>query len=97
MLSRNFIESSFTQNGTGSIIMSRLKAALAFEQPFSFESDIQTVHQFTVKQTNPVDAVIGSNNGNENLASITAGELIWTTIVLDCCLESGKTMAIVLI
>lgn len=75
MLSRNFIESSFTQNGTGSIIMSRLKAALAFEQPFSFESDIQTVHQFTVKQTNPVDAVIGSNNGNENLASITAGEL----------------------
>ena len=55
--------------------MSRLKAALAFEQPFSFESDIQTVHQFTVKQTNPVDAVIGSNNGNENLASITAGEL----------------------
>lgn len=75
MLSRNFIESSFTKNGTGSIIMSRLKAALAFEQPFSFESDIQTVHQFTVKQTNPVDAVIGSNNGNENLASITAGEL----------------------
>ncbi|WP_277903697.1 phage tail tip lysozyme [Enterococcus lactis] len=75
MLSRNFIESSFTQNGTGSIIMSRLKAALAFEQPFSFESDIQTVHQFTVKQTNPVDAVIGSNNGNENLASITGGEL----------------------
>ncbi|MFQ9655378.1 MAG: phage tail spike protein [Enterococcus sp.] len=75
MLSRNFIEGSFTQNGTGSIIMSRLKAALAFEQPFSFESDIQTVHQFTVKQTNPVDAVIGSNNGNENLASITAGEL----------------------
>lgn len=75
MLSRNFIESSFTQNGTGSIIMSRLKAALAFEQPFSFESDIQTVHQFTVKQTNPVDAVIGPNNGNENLASITAGEL----------------------
>ncbi|MGF2059364.1 phage tail spike protein [Enterococcus innesii] len=75
MLSRNFIENSFTQNGTGSIIMSRLKAALAFEQPFSFESDIQTVHQFTVKQTNPVDAVIGSNNGNENLASITAGEL----------------------
>lgn len=75
MLSRNFIESSFTQNGTGSIIMNRLKAALAFEQPFSFESDIQTVHQFTVKQTNPVDAVIGSNNGNENLASITAGEL----------------------
>lgn len=75
MLSRNFIESSFTQNGTGSNIMSRLKAALAFEQPFSFESDIQTVHQFTVKQTNPVDAVIGSNNGNENLASITAGEL----------------------
>lgn len=75
MLSRNFIESSFTQSATGSIIMSRLKAALAFEQPFSFESDIQTVHQFTVKQTNPVDAVIGSNNGNENLASITAGEL----------------------
>ncbi|MFQ7375637.1 MAG: phage tail spike protein [Enterococcus casseliflavus] len=75
MLSRNFIENSFTQNGTGSIIMSRLKAALAFEQPFLFESDIQTVHQFTVKQTNPVDAVIGSNNGNENLASITAGEL----------------------
>lgn len=75
MLSRNFIENSFTQNGTVSIIMSRLKAALAFEQPFSFESDIQTVHQFTVKQTNPVDAVIGSNNGNENLASITAGEL----------------------
>lgn len=75
MLSRNFIENSFTSAGNGSIIMSRLKAALAFEQPFSFESDIQTVHQFTVKQTNPVDAVIGSNNGNENLASITAGEL----------------------
>ena len=75
MLSRNFIESSFTQNGTGSIIMSRLKAALAFEQPFSFESTIQTVHQFTVKQTNPIDAIIGSNNGNENLASVTGGEL----------------------
>lgn len=75
MLSRNFIEMSFTSAGTGSIIMSRLKAALAFEQPFSMDSTIQTVHQFTAKQTNPIDAIIGSNNGNENLASITGGEL----------------------
>ena len=75
MLSRNFIENSFTSAGNGSIIMSRLKAALAFEQPFSFESTIQTVHQFTVKQTNPIDAIIGSNNGNENLSNVTDGEL----------------------
>ncbi|MGH2183118.1 phage tail spike protein, partial [Enterococcus faecalis] len=68
MLRRNFIENSFTSAGNGSTIMNRLKAALAFKQPFSFESNVQTVHQFTVKQTYPIDAIIGSNNGNENLA-----------------------------
>ncbi|WP_430596465.1 phage tail spike protein [Enterococcus sp. DIV0210g] len=75
MLSRNFIENAFVSSGNGTTIMNKLKASLAFEQPFSFSSTVSTVHQFTVKQTNPIDALIGSNNGNENLASVTDGEL----------------------
>lgn len=90
MLSRNFIENSFTSAGNGSTIMNRLKAALAFKQPFSFESNVQTVHQFTVKQTNPIDAIIGSNNGNENLASVTGGELDMENYKLKLLNRIGK-------
>lgn len=32
-------------------------------------------HQFTAKEVNPISAIIGQNNGNENLTGVTSGEL----------------------
>ncbi|GGC84235.1 phage tail tip lysozyme [Enterococcus wangshanyuanii] len=72
---RNFIPSSFTANGNGSQIMSNLASNLAFKQPFVYKSDITTKHQFTAKEVNPIDAMIGQNNGNQNLAGVISGEL----------------------
>nr|WP_265458768.1 phage tail tip lysozyme [Enterococcus sp. HY326] len=75
MANRNFIDYSFTSSGTGAMIMNNLKAALAFEQPFNYSSNVSTVHQFTAKQVNPIEAIIGSNNGNQNLVGVAAAEL----------------------
>lgn len=72
---RNFIQMAYTANGTGKQIMENLKANLAFKQPFIYESNINTRHQFTAKEVNPVSAIIGQNNGNENLTGVTSGEL----------------------
>lgn len=55
--------------------MTKLKESLAFSQPFKYESDVTSNHQFTVNQANPIEAIIGSNNGNENLSSICDAEL----------------------
>lgn len=75
MANRNFIEYSFTSAGNGTKIMNNLKAALAFKQPFNYLSNVPTVHQFTVKQAKPIEAIIGSNNGSQNLVGVTAAEL----------------------
>lgn len=72
---RNFIQSLYVSNGNGKQIMSKLKESLAFSQPFKYESDVTSNHQFTVDQANPIEAIIGSNNGNENLSSICDAEL----------------------
>ena len=72
---RNFIQMAYTANGTGKQIMENLKSNLAFKQPFIYESNINTRHQFTAKEVNPISAIIGQNNGNENLTGVTSGEL----------------------
>ncbi|HHB0756712.1 phage tail tip lysozyme [Enterococcus faecalis] len=72
---RNFIQMAYTANGTGNQIMENLKANLAFKQPFIYESNINSKHQFTAKEVNPISAIIGQNNGNENLTGVTSGEL----------------------
>lgn len=75
MLNRNFIENSFTSSGTGQTIMNNLYSSLVFKQPFKFKSDITTMHQFTAKEVKPLEAIIGSNSGNQNLVGVTSGEL----------------------
>ncbi|MEO1781005.1 hypothetical protein BAU18_000583 [Enterococcus diestrammenae] len=74
MANRNFIDYSFTKTGNGTQIMSNLKNALAFPQKFRYLSDVPTIHQFTAKQVGPIDAIVGSNNGNQNLVGVTGGE-----------------------
>ena len=75
MANRNFIDYSFTDNGNGSQIMANLHSSLAFRQKFRYLSDVPTTHQFTAKQVGPIDAIVGSNNGNQNLVGVTGGEL----------------------
>jgi phage minor structural protein len=72
---RNFIQSAYIDNGNGKQIMNALKNNLAFKQPFSYESDVASYHQFTAKQVNPIEAIIGSNSGNQNLAGVCSAEL----------------------
>ena len=75
MANKNFIINSFTANGNSTQIMNNLKAALTFKQRFNYLSNVGTTHQFTAKQVGPIDAIIGSNNGNQNLTGVTGGEL----------------------
>lgn len=72
---RNFIQSAYIDYGNGKQIMDTLKENLAFDQKFSYESDVATYHQFSAKQVNPIEAIIGSNNGNQNLAGVCDAEL----------------------
>ncbi|HEI8728994.1 phage tail tip lysozyme [Enterococcus faecium] len=75
MANKNFIVKSFTDNGNGSQIMTNLKNSLAFDQKFNYLSNVGTTHQFTARQVAPVEAIIGSNNGNQNLTGVTSAEL----------------------
>lgn len=75
MANRNFIDMSYTAAGNGQQIMSNLQNNLAFKQKFMYTSNIGTVHQFTAKQVKPIDAIIGSNGGNQNLVGVTGAEL----------------------
>ncbi|MBC2367838.1 hypothetical protein HBP99_04285 [Listeria booriae] len=72
---RNFIEYSFTSKGSVGSIMGAIKQSLTFAQNVNFTSNVTTTHQFTIKETNPIDAIIGANNGNENLTSVSNTEL----------------------
>ncbi|KAF6609690.1 MULTISPECIES: phage tail tip lysozyme [unclassified Lactococcus] len=72
---RNFIPEANVTNGNGKQIMNALKSNLVLDQPFLYESDVASYHQFTAKQVNPIDAIIGSNNGNQNLAGVCDAEL----------------------
>lgn len=71
---RNFIDKLVT-TGTVSNIMSMIQTSLEFDQPYIYRSNMTTSHQFTVKQNHPIDALIGSNSGGQNLASVCSGEL----------------------
>ncbi|EOS7907644.1 phage tail protein [Enterococcus hirae] len=75
MANKNFIIESFTDNGNGTQIMNNLKSSLAFSQKFNYLSNVGTIHQFTAKQVAPVEAIIGSNNGNQNLVGVASAEL----------------------
>lgn len=79
---RNFIQEANVANGNGKQIMSKIEENLAFNQPFRYESDVATYHQFTAKQVNPIDAIIGSNNSAENLASVCDAELDMDNYIL---------------
>ncbi|PZL74106.1 hypothetical protein CI088_07885 [Enterococcus plantarum] len=72
---RNFIQLAYTAKGNGKQIMANLKNNLAFKQPFEYLSNVKTMHQFTAKEVNPISAIIGQNEGNQNLAGVTNGEL----------------------
>lgn len=72
---RNFIQNAYVANGNGKQIMSSLFSNLVLNQPFRYESDVASYHQFTAKQVNPIDAIIGSNNGNQNLTGVCDAEL----------------------
>ncbi|MBO0475402.1 phage tail protein, partial [Enterococcus ureasiticus] len=72
---RNFIQLAYTARGNGKQIMANLKNNLTFKQPFEYLSDVETMHQFTAKEVNPISAIIGQNEGNQNLAGVTSGEL----------------------
>ncbi|WP_461220981.1 phage tail tip lysozyme [Lactococcus cremoris] len=72
---RNFIQNAYVANGNGKQIMSSLFSNLVLNQPFRYESDVASYHQFTAKQVNPIDAMIGSNNGNQNLIGVCDAEL----------------------
>lgn len=71
---RNFIDKLVT-TGTVSNIMAMIQTSLEFDQPYIYRSNMTTSHQFTVKQNHPIDALIGSNSGGQNLASVCSGEL----------------------
>ncbi|WP_408869060.1 phage tail tip lysozyme [Brochothrix campestris] len=72
---RNFISNFFESNGSGAKIMAGLEQSLAFKQRFSYASNVTSTHQFTAKQGSPIDILIGSNNGGQNLTGVTGGEL----------------------
>lgn len=72
---RNFVESYFEANGSGSKIMAGIEGALTFPQRFNYSSNITTTHQFTINENYPIDAIMGQNNGGQNLVGITGGEL----------------------
>ncbi|WP_373782371.1 phage tail spike protein, partial [Jeotgalibaca porci] len=74
MANKNFIDNSFTSSGNGTTIMRNLQNYLAFPQKFTYTSNVPTVHQFTAKQVKPIDAIVGSNNGIQNLVGVTGGE-----------------------
>ena len=75
MANRNFIDLSFTESGTVQQIMRSLQSNLAFNQKFMYTSNVSSVHQFTAKQVKPIEAIIGSNSGNQNLVGVTSTEL----------------------
>lgn len=75
LANRNFISESYIAYGDGSEIMNNLKKNLAFKQLFDYTSTITHKHQFTAKEVNPIDAIIGQNNGNQNLTGVVDGEL----------------------
>jgi len=87
---RNFIEKSFTQNGNGQTIMNSLKANQSFTQRFEFKSTVPTSHQFTAKEVNTIDAIIGSNNGQQNLVGVTGGELDMDNFTLNLKEKIGE-------
>lgn len=89
MANKNFIINSFTANGNGTQIMNNLKAALTFKQRFNYLSNVGTTHQFTAKQVGPIDAIIGSNNGNQNLTGVTGGELEMDNFNLELVKQIG--------
>lgn len=72
---RNFVIDMFVSAGNGPKLMQELKNNLEFDQQFKYESDLATVHQFTAKEGHPIDILIGSNNGNQNMTGVTSGEL----------------------
>ncbi|MFS7390257.1 phage tail tip lysozyme [Carnobacterium maltaromaticum] len=72
---RNFVESYFENEGSGSKIMAGIEGALTFPQRFNYSSNITTTHQFTINENYPIDAIMGQNNGGQNLVSVTGGEL----------------------
>lgn len=74
-VNRNFIDNMIAKNQTVTSIMRMIGESLEFNQNYQFLSNMGSQHQFTIKQNHPIDAIIGSNSGNQNLISLVGGEL----------------------
>lgn len=74
-VNRNFIDNMIAKNQTVTSIMRMIGESLEFNQNYQFLSNMGSQHQFTIKQNHPIDAIIGSNSGNQNLISVVGGEL----------------------
>ncbi|HAP4799302.1 phage tail tip lysozyme [Enterococcus faecalis] len=72
---RNFIEYMFADRLGADEIMNKIQNSLAFKQPFRYFADFEEVHQFTIKENYPMDALIGSNNQAQNLVGVANAEL----------------------
>lgn len=72
---RNFIEYMFADRLGADEIMNKIQNSLAFKQPFHYFADFEEVHQFTIKENYPMDALIGSNNQAQNLVGVANAEL----------------------
>lgn len=74
-INRNFIEYMFADRLGVDEIMNKIQNSLAFKQPFRYFADFEEVHQFTIKENYPMDALIGSNNQAQNLVGVADAEL----------------------
>ena len=83
----NFIEYMFVSNGSGQSIMDKIQSSLAFTQKVKYNAwNVSSLHQFTIKEAKPLEAIWGSNNGNINLANLVGGEVDfdnWTITLRD--------------
>lgn len=86
----NFIENCFTDNGSGQTIMGNIQNSLTFSQKVNYTSNVPTFHQFTAKEVKPLEAIWGSNNGQQNLVGVTGGELDFDNWNINLVSRIGK-------
>ena len=86
----NFVENCFTDYGNGQTIMSAIQNNLTFAQKIKYSSTVSTFHQFTIKEAKPLEAIWGSNNGQQNLVGVTGGELDFDNYEIKLAERIGK-------
>ncbi|WCG33003.1 lysozyme family protein [Enterococcus dispar] len=86
----NFVENCFVDYGNGQTIMSAIQNNLTFDQKIKYSSTVSTFHQFTIKEAKPLEAIWGSNNGQQNLVGVTGGELDFDNYEIKLAERIGK-------